>query len=359
MLIYIIIILLIIFLGYALKPNSNKKNKKIYLIIIFIVLAVVGAIRDYTVGVDTEQYCKAFRDISQLSIEEAKKETRYEDGFIVLCKVLSYICNDYQILIAFTSAFIMYAIGRFIYEESNDVVMSSLLFIVLNCYAMYLSAMRQALAISIILLGYILFLKKGKYIKYIIMVVIASLFHQSALIMIFLIFFYKLKFKNKYYLVAIILSVCIYGLTTPIFGILTKIFPTYSYYLGSQFFVSNYFASLLNAIVAIIFFTIGVYYNKFKDREKDKASFYAFMCMFNVIFYVATIKISIFSRITTYFNIFNIIWIPIFLSNISRKQDKQMVSFTLLLCVFLYWGIISVYRPEWYGVIPYKTFFRR
>ena len=160
MYIYIIIILLIVLLGCAIRPNSNKKRKKIYLTIVFIILAIVASLRAYTVGVDTEQYCIAFDKISEMTIEQAKEDTRYETGFVVLCKILSYVYDNYQILIIVTSIFIMYAVIRFIYEESNDCILSLLLFVLLNCYAMYMSMMRQAIAIGIILLGYIIFLKK-------------------------------------------------------------------------------------------------------------------------------------------------------------------------------------------------------
>ena len=56
-------------------------------------------------------------------------------------------------------------------------------------------------------------------------------------------------------------------------------------------------------------------------------------------------------------NIFNIIWIPKFISNINKKEDRTIILFILIICLFMYWFIISMYRPEWYGVIPYKTFF--
>lgn len=356
MAIYIIIIILTILLGYCLKPNKNQKSKKTYIIIIFSILAIVAAIRSYTVGVDTAQFCDAFEKISKMTIEQAKENTRYEIGFITLCKVLSYISNNYQILIIVTSLFIMSSIGQFIYRESKDCILSSLLFILLNCYAMYLSAMRQAIAISIILLGYTYFFKNNKIIKYILSIIFASLFHQSAIIMIVTIFLKKLKFKNKYFLITIIISVVIFIFATPILNLFTRIFTTYSGYLESQFAVSNYFASVLNALVAIIFFVIGLCYNKFKKNEKTTLDFYAFMIMLNVIFYVATIKISIFNRLTTYFNIFNIVWIPEFISNIQKKEDKRFILLILLICVLFYWGIISIYRPEWYGIIPYKMF---
>lgn len=360
MLIYIIILIAIFGLGMTLKPNLNPKNKKIYVTIIFLILAIMSAVRNSDVGVDTTQYCIAFKKINNMGIERALEETRYESGFIVLCSFLGKIINNHQILLVVTAMFIQATIFKFIYEESDDVILSSLCYVFLNCFAMYMSCMRQAIAIGIILLAYIYFLKKGKLIKYILSVLIASLFHQSALIMLILIAFKNAKFKKEYFSYSIYLSIIFFFTANILFELFTKLFPVYENYAESKFFESNYFGALINSLVAFSFYVIGVIANKFDKRtnEKDETDFFAFVIMLNFIFYVLTIKISIFNRITTYFNIFNIVWIPKLISNIKNDKNRWNVRIIIFICIIFYWAIISIYRPEWYGVIPYKTCFK-
>ena len=357
MYIYVIIIVLIIILGYILKPSQNQKNKKKYLILIFTILTIVSAIRNYTVGVDTEQFCRAFEYIGGMSISNAIENTRYELGFVLLCKLLSFISDNSQILIIATSIIIMTTIAKFIYEESDDVVLSTLLFVLLNYYAMYMNVMRQAMAIAIIIISYKAFLKNGKNIKFTLAVLVASLFHQSALVMLILIFFRNKKFSKKYYFISLLIGFLVFVFADKLFSILLSIFSSYQDYQTSVFAESNYFAAIFNAIVLFIFYTVGIIYIDFKNTKKsDSINFYAYMVMINFLLYIATIKISIFTRATTYFNIFNIIWIPAFIKNIQNKLAMQIILLMLLFFTILYWGIISVYRPEWYGVIPYETF---
>ena len=352
--IYIFLILFIYILGYIMKPNKIKENRKFYIIIIFSCLAIISAIRDYTVGVDTWQFCADFLRIGEMSFIEAIEKTRYEIGFITLCKILYIINTNEQILIIVTSIFIMGAVGKYIYEESTDVIMSSLIFVLLNCYAMYMSVMRQAIAISIILMAYVMFLKNDKKVKYIISVIIASFFHGSAIFMLILLLLKDRKFEKKYYYVAILVAIVSFVFSNMIFDVVTLVFPTYAGYKNSSFFASNYFASLINAIVALAFFSYGIMTNKDDDKDREKKNFYSFLILFNFLFYVLTVKINIFARVTTYFNVFNIIWIPMIIDNLKKNRNSNRII--IISCLALYWLVVSIYRPEWYGVIPYITF---
>lgn len=353
--IYVFLIVFTYILGYIMRPNKVKENRKVYLIIVFSILTIISAIRNYTVGVDTWQFCGDFVKIGKLTFFEAMEKTRYEIGFIVLCKILYFISANHQILIIVTSVFIMGAIGLYIYEESTDVIMSSLIFILLNCYAMYMSVMRQAIAISIILIAYVLFFKKNKTLKYIISVVLASLFHSSAIFMVILVLLKDKKFERKYYHIAILMAIVFFVFSDTIFDIVTMVFPTYAGYKNSSFFESNYFASLINAVVAFAFFTYGIMTNKEDYKDKEKTNFYSFLMLFNFLFYVLTIRINIFARVTTYFNIFNIIWIPMIIDNLTKNKNSNRII--MISCITAYWLVVSIYRPEWYGVIPYITFF--
>lgn len=354
MTIYVCLLLGIILLGISMKPNNSNKRKKIYMIIVSIALIIVSAIRHYTVGVDTEQYAKAYQIIRNIDFFNYST-LRYEVGFFSICKFLNYFTDNYQALMICTSFFIFGTMGWFIYKNSKDVIMSSILFITLNYYALYMSAMRQAIAVAILAIAFEL-LKKKKYIKYIILVLIASLFHQSAVVMLLLIFFTDKKFKVKNIYATIIISISAFLLANSVFNVITKIFPIYSGYGESQFFKANYFAALINTLVSLVILLVGVYCNSKSDEDKDKNLLAYIMCL-NYIFYVITMKISIFSRVTIYFSYFSTIWLANSINNIQIKEQKILVQYIVVLCTILYWLIISIYRPEWHGVVPYKTFF--
>ena len=135
--IYIALFVFELLFGLAII-KKEKKYKKIYLIVSFILLAGIAALRTKNVGIDTLQFHDAYLRIGYLDWTELTTE-RYEIGFSVLCKLLNYITANPQILISFTAIFINFSVVRFIYKNSNDVVFSILLYILLNFYFSYMN----------------------------------------------------------------------------------------------------------------------------------------------------------------------------------------------------------------------------
>lgn len=353
--IYIVILFIIMFLGVILKPNKDTKRKRIFMFIVFGTLIVVAAIRDISVGVDTRQFCNNFDKIKFLTLQQSFN-LRYEKGFIILCKALSYINSNHQILIIASSIIIFFMMGMFIYKNSKDVVFSSILYITLNTYAMHMNVMRQAIAIAIFILGYELFFKKNKFIKYSITVILASLFHQTAIIMLVLILIKDRKYTEKTYLVTNIIAVLSLVLAPTIWMIATSLFPTYAGYAKTEYINSSYLAGTISAIIAWLVLTMGIF---FERKNKEKGSTYNFLAYIMSILFiidVLVIKINLFVRLATYFGIFTCVWLPSTLQNIQDKNEKVLMKYIVLVCFILYWAVLSTSRPEWYGVIPYSTF---
>ena len=92
-----------------------------------------------------------------------------------------------------------------------------------------------------------------------------------------------------------------------------------------------------------------------KDRILEDKYFnnYIFILSTNLILCSLSIKTSIFSRLTPYCEIYNCIFIPYVLNNIKRESNKKIVIPFLNCMIFLYWMVILLYRPEWFGAVPY------
>ena len=353
--IYVIILIIIALECILINPSKSKTRKKIFVIITFGILTIIAAIRDSTVGVDTEQFCNAFEIISQIPLANAFN-LRYEEGFVILCKILSYITMNRQILIVMSSLIIFPMIGFFVYKNSKDVVLSSILYIIMNTYAMHMNVMRQAIAISLVILAYEMFLKKDKIIKYILLIFLASFFHQTAIIMVVLIFFRKIKYTYNTYFLTIIVGIVVFILANTIWNIATSMFPTYVGYANTEYIDSSYIAGSISAIIAWVVLTMGVFFER-KNKNKDVSyNFLAFMVSILFIIDLLVIKINLFVRLATYFGFFTMIWLSNTLHDIKDKNERILMKYLVLVCFIVYWIIISVYRPEWYGVIPYNTF---
>lgn len=362
MLIYFIILLIIVLLGLILKPNfaSNNTNKKIFIIITFILLFCVSGFRNKNVGVDTLQYYNAFKRISLIDISNFNV-FRYEYGFTFLCWILSKISNNPQILLIVTSFFINYSILRFIYKHSNNVFISVLIYVLLNFYFSYMNIMRQAIAISIVLWGYD-FIIENKNIKFVLTCLFASLFHESALLAILLLIPNYFRFNKKMLFCVFVFVIVAFFYGEKFFIFLSNYSPRLLEYTNSKYNVSNYFGALLDALVYVLTYIIGLLTIKKNSNQlsnitaiKEKNMMLGILGM-ACIFQSLVIKVSIFNRFSPYFTIFIILWIPHTIEKITNKKRKTLYYLTLLFIFFLYWLIIMLFRPQWYGVVPYSLF---
>ena len=365
MYIYILLLLYLIVLTLILNVDDNRihKNKKenlYFIILAFIPIIIISGLRSPEIGVDTQQFVNAFNKIKYMSISDFSS-LRYEYGFSFLCWALSKISSEPQILIFTTSLIINYSVAEFIYKNSKNVYLSTILYLICNFFFSNMNIMRQALAISIVLLGYEK-LKNAQYLKFIGFVIIASQFHSSAILSLLYIPLKKFKFTKKSSIIVLFATVLAFLLGRELFEILAR-FSTRLYdYMDSNFTVENYFGSLLDFLVYFISFLFGIFIlsNQKKSIEtadmKEVSDIIGNMG-FAVIFSVMIMRVILFNRFTPYFTIFMIIWLPNCLKLIKNGKDRLMLSVLVVFAFCLYWVIIMIYRPEWYGVIPYKFCF--
>ena len=351
--IYLLILILLFIIGDIIKPNKSVKNKKIYMIIAFIILGGVAAIRSSSVGTDTDQFTLFFCIVQERTILDVVNSIRYEVGFVVLCKVLGFITTSPQILIIVTSIFINGVITLFIYKESKDVVFSIILYIALNYYFSYMNIMRQALAISIILLGYILFLKKNKKILFILSVMLASAFHTTAILVVAILFFKDIKYKMSHYIITVITSLIAFLLAPQLFMLASRLLNSYSVYVNSVFYESNYFVAVFIFLINFTMLTVSFFSNRKENRRLSKLLIISSIA---VISSAIGIRITLLGRMANYFNIYNIVLLPNAIQNNTNKITRKSVYLLALIFSVAYFLILLKYRPEWYQVIPYTVY---
>lgn len=348
---YLFIIFLIIII-FGLFKNKNHA-----LIVSFFLLTLVSALRKYTVGVDTAQFCKAFLNIGR-DTSWNYTNFRYEPGFYYLSKILYSLFKSPQSLIIVSSIFINYSVYNLIKKNSKDYFFSTLLFINMNIFFSYMNVMRAAIAVAILLYGY-KYIKERIYVKYLIVVLIAFLFHKAAIGSLFLVVFMMLPRKKSSYLVIIATAIATFVLYKPFFGIISSLLG-YSDYANGSFGIGNTFAAVLRFLETLVtIVTLSIIAN-IKERGKTDKDIYVLfvIALIYLWFQFLSIKMIIFNRVYGLYDIYLIIFIPMLLGIIKEKNHNNY-KFLKLFIICLYFPsflVISHFRPEWFGVIPY-TFF--
>lgn len=309
------------------------------------VLWTISALRAYTVGVDTIVYVEMFENIPYGYV------SRIEPGFLFFMKALSAITTNPGILIATSSFIALFGFFVFLKENSKAVFFSVFLMISFNYYFSTMNVMRQWIAMSIgfAALG---FLRKGKKKTFIISVFAAALFHYSALVMLVYLLMYKKQLKKKNVCLLILLSAI--GIISISWGlkIIFWIFPQYeSMYANTDYMQGSGIGSVFEIaklVVVILVLIIG------KVNRNRKYDFEIFMLVIAIIVQLFSFEIAIISRLFRYFSVFELILIPNAFKEMVPSKQKNILLLLVVGMAIAYFFVVSFYRPEWTGAIPYS-----
>lgn len=357
MAIYLATMGLVALFGAILCREGDGKKTKLYVVLCFAALTVIAAIRATTVGIDTPQFCWAYSAIGLTPWGSLRSTFRFEWGFLVLCKLLNYISNDPQLLIAVSSAIINVPIGIFIYRNSPKPELSIFLYLGLTYYTQNMNIMRNAMAVAVVLLAFEA-LKERRNVIFFALIVLATGFHQTAPFLLIIWPLWRLGFNKKTLIIYCVLCAFLFVYATPASELLASLLGRDKIY-NEQFTGSNYFGALFKALVALLI--TGVVFNYFRVGQKRGITltqvdrFYCHMLMLWIMFSFIGMQIEIFSRLCVYFNIFAVAGVARALRFVSNKGERAFVELFFVVISLCYFVVIGLYRPEWQGAIPYEV----
>ena len=385
--IYFIQLLAIITIGTISNANRNDKSKKRFLFFSFGLLILVAALRSVNVGTDlAAHYAKRYVQMASYSwrqVPEFAAMSTYELGYCYLTKLLSTICPNVQFYIAATSLFTYGVTARFIYKNSCDVKMSTYIFVMTCTYYNYMNIVRQAIAISIILLGFE-FLKKTdnkirNYTIYAISVLLASSIHASAIFCILLILFKELKFKIKDILIGLAGTLIFYILYQQVFNLIINIFGLSNEYIGyltkeSESVGHINLQSIYMFVTIAMAFAIGcvtlviqrknhlIRISKNNKQEYfllSNESFLLYTGLLATVCRLMVFRMNIINRYSYYFIPFVLLLYPLAIYNCKSKSNKRVVKWLVYIILIIYYVWMTVvYEASFHRTVPYEFFWK-
>lgn len=378
MAVYFVVYLFIVVLGILIQPNKSKKGKKIFVLVSFGLIALIGALRKYTVGADLRtHYYYNYEIISQSSWDNLKYFTdKYEWGYLIFQKILGLLFKSPQTIIVMTSTFIFGTMGWFIYRNADNVYVATIFFISFMFYP-FLAAIAQSMAIAILVISIELFLKKNKNIKFIIGVCLAASFHSSSILCVLLILVNNIKLKNWSIIYIAIIGSLFAIFYQNIFSTVTNILPEYNRYISSSSLMNQRAGyinlnSIINALILLIIFIVGyIIFSKKCNRNGKKiewlkntqntltTDFLIYTSFFAFLFRALVFKMNTLGRFSYFFYPFLPITVSRIYNNIQNNKNKE---FCLIILVFLctsYFGITTLFWIKGlFGIVPYKFFWQ-
>lgn len=333
---------------FFLKYFKLKNWKKHLCIFSGVVYFLIAAIRSRIVGGDTWFYVRMFDACVDVPLAQALRIEEKDPFFSAFLWLVGKITNNYTVLFAFVAIIFCFSVWRFIYKNSKDPMLSIIILFALNFYQFSLTGMRQTLAMAFILIAFSYFQKEKPW-KAVAFIVIASLFHLSALICLLLVLLRKIPLNR----VGLWLSVVALGL---VFIFRSAIATLLIVFLSDRGYdvLNDNAGTTMTLVVFALYVICVVFSRKYLEKDKDcNLFFWAFMV---AVFFQMLVPVqAIFFRIAFYFLIVSITLLPNVISHIEGSASKNLVNlgiYAVLTIQYLFFTIGSSH------ILPYTTFWQ-
>lgn len=335
--VYLMIYLFAVMWGFIIWKVAtlrSKRGRKLYLIPVFTVLFLIAGLRGYSVGEDTGAYADIFLKLCVRSVPEVAKETAIESLHLYFMKGLTNISGNPQIYFLVTSLIIYLGIGKFIYDHSENVCISTLIFIGLY-YIGTMSVVRQYMAIAIVSQS-ITALKNKRYRLAVAYSLFGLLFHKSAIIFWGIEILYLLH-REKIYLPVFTAGV-FFAWAFYKSGLMIKAISLtpYAHYIGSKYMKPSQTGGTINKVLflitALTFFYLWILHEyelkeTGKTRDRKEQWFYLSMVAVNCLILAISRQHMVFMRFAIYFVIFLFPLIPAIFKELKRLR---WIAYTVL-----------------------------
>lgn len=349
---YFILSLIMVVLYYKLRYNPIQKSQKQYIIIITVLLIILSSLRHEAVGNDTYASMLNFERILQTNWSEIL--SGFWDRYIdpsnsngkdpaegVALKLISYITSNSRIFLFISASLSLSSLGYFVYKTSCSLRTTLLVYVFyVNFFYAYVpnSAFRQPMAIAILLVAY-LALANGKYLKFCILLFIASFFHKSVLVagtMLPLYYLTKERGIKGFYLCFLVVFVIMLFFYQSVGKFLSVGSSVYSGYSKATFYLSSTNKPVMVIFLYFIFYIYGLM-NINRDLHINENRLQYFGLALSIAFLPLIWIDPSALRLIAYFGIF----IPLLFGRYYKEIPNQKFFYQTILIVLMLKLLIS------------------
>lgn len=313
---------------------------------IFTLLFLVSALR-LNVGNDYLKY------VEFMHLVYSRAYVPTEVGFNALTYVIYYLCGfeNYLLVFAFFSFETIAFFMKGIYDQSKWFSMSFILFMLLGLYFQSLSTVRYYLALAMALYS-IKYVIERDWPRFILLVLIGSLFHKSMLVVLVLYFLAQLKWGRRMYALLVAAGVSCLFLKDIYLKIVIYLYPSYK---DTEYLTGG--TSTANIIRCLLVFGLSLWlYRDYIDGDRT-GEFY-FMCnLMGLVLYVFGSFLPVISRIGYYLTVTQILFVPYLIKGI-RDERKRQIATAIVIAFSL--GYFALYMRgaanDGVRILPYQTF---
>ena len=319
------------------------------LLAVFTILFLLSALR-MEVGNDYETYVDTFHEI-------------YVGGYVVTEPLFNAVVKCIYELSGGENYLLVFAVFAFVtiwiflkamYDQTEEFPLAFFLFMTLGIYFRTFNTVRYYFVLAITLFSF-RYLFRKEYVKFILLIVLASFFHKSVLVVIPIYLIANMKWKKWYVAVlsggAAVMVLC----QDLIMKIALELYPSYkdTIYLQTETGLAGNLMSILRC-VAVLVLALVCYKESWKDDEKNQI--YIKLNFLAVLLYLCGSFLPLVGRIGYYLITCQILLIPSILGSVKEEKKKKLLTAVVIIaCVIYFLLFLKSANQPGVRVLPYKS----
>ena len=314
-------------LGIENIEKRKRKDRRIVIFLIFFVLAFVAAFR-YKVGTDFSSYYKTSNWAGKF------QQGEFDDpGFTLFSLLAEFLFQGKNGAITILAAIVTVALFVFtIDKHGENLTVSLLLFIFVGCFTGLFNGVRQYLAAGILFAGFH-FVQEKKFFKWLLVVLIATSIHVTAILMIFVYFVSNMKCNGMTVVLYFIVGIALLYLYEPLFNLVGALkqeeVDTGLGYVSRQ-------VNILRVAVQCVPLIMFVFVDKNGINQDVETRCLFNICLLNASFAIAGMNSPYLSRFCIYTMCFQVLMYPKIFKKMN-KDNRNIFTSLLLFFYFIFW----------------------
>lgn len=323
MLPYVLLLIILIVLSLVEKTEISFAVKSMKFdghffccAISLFVLNLFMGLRSPSVGCDLPRYIYRYMNAESMLEHPFEKAYNYLNYFFS-----ELIHAQFQSFLFFTTFITCLALFFIFLRYSRDTSFSVILYITIGMFSMALSGIRQTLAMSIVWLS-VYFVEKRRFILFSLFVLLASSFHNSAIVFLITFFLWGYCLSRKQCLVIFLMTLSTFFFRNSFNSFVRLLQPIKYDYIDLSV---GYDINVLVLFVPILITFFCFWFQEYDCNEKcdcQDSFFFIFSCL-NIFFLILSLSNNQVGRLSFYFNIGNCLLIP----SVIKKQEKYGLLF--------------------------------
>lgn len=333
--------LVVMFFAYL----AEKFNLKILVIIIGIILICVNGLRHGYV--DTRAYRLGFEsvDVSQVFnwnsfFDKSSKGT----GFKLINILIRKFTDDGQVFLFIMGAITVGCLFFCLVKRAPEITFATFLFVCTGCYLDTMNGVRQALASALLFALLPKLIIDKKFVKYLIVVLLVSTIHSTALVFIPLYFVVLSEPWSKSTAVLSLVSVVAFLLLSLGFGgVILDLLEgtTYANDYGEMLLSANTSVNVTRVFVAAVPLVLSYFYRNDENKNFPLYNISFNMSLINFFVWLFATRVLYFYRLAMYFQPYMILLLCYEMYYISKMRDRQIYRIVAVV-LFIIWHWFSL-----------------